>query len=70
MEIKDRIAAEPGEAGPRKIVSMGKVRADAAVVYTEQPGQPRREETWVRGANGWALSSAVAVEGAPQPAGN
>lgn len=70
MEIKGQIEASPGDAGPRQIVSMGKVRADSAVVYTERPGQPRREETWVRGANGWTLSSAVAIEGTPAPTAN
>ena len=60
-EIKDEIAAHPGDAGPRTIISMGKVTNDSAVVFTEHPGAPRQEETWVRGPHGWALSESHAA---------
>jgi hypothetical protein len=63
MEIKSEIESTPGEAGPRKIVSMGKVRAESAVVYTQREGQPRQEETWAKGPTGWTLTNAVAVDG-------
>lgn len=56
-EIKDSIAAHPGDAGPRTIISMGKVTHDSAVVFTERQGQPHQEESWVRGPSGWTLSA-------------
>lgn len=40
--------------GARKIYSMGKVTADSATVYTEGT-TGRREESWNKGPNGWAL---------------
>ena len=63
MEIKHTIEASPGDAGPREITSMGKVTTDSAVVYTATP-VGRREETWVKGPQGWALNDARDVAAA------
>jgi len=48
----------------REIISMGKVTADSAVVYTESPAG-RQEETWEKSANGWALRDSRSVASAP-----
>ena len=55
VAIKGRIDAAPGDAGPRAIISMGKVTEDSAVVYTESQNHSRLEETWVKGPSGWTL---------------
>jgi hypothetical protein len=55
VAIKGRIEAMPGNAGPRAIISMGKVTETSAVVYTESAAHLRLEETWVKGASGWTL---------------
>lgn len=55
VSIEDRIAASPGAEGPRDIISMGKVTAESAVVYTESPARGRHEETWIKGPEGWRL---------------
>jgi hypothetical protein len=55
VAIADTIEASPGDAGPRSIISMGKVTADSAVVYTESPTRSRHEETWIKGPSGWTL---------------
>jgi hypothetical protein len=68
MDIKDSIASNPGEPGPRAIISMGKVTNDSAVVFTERSGQPRHEEHWVKGPSGWSLSEARPVDAAPTTA--
>lgn len=60
QDIKSAIEASPGEAGPRSIVSMGAVTNDRAVVYTDAK-DGRREETWVRGANGWTMTEGKVV---------
>lgn len=62
-DIKAAIAASPGDAGPRAIVSMGHVAADRAVVYTDAK-DGRREETWVKGSAGWTLSEGKIVTAA------
>ena len=55
VAIADRIEAAPGDAGPRAIISMGKVTSASAVVYTEPAGGGRHEETWIKGPAGWEL---------------
>ena len=49
MEIKGTIHGE------RTIVSMGKVTATEAEVFTETPGQPRRMEQWIKVEGSWQL---------------
>ena len=49
MEIKDAIDGE------RSIVSMGKVTATEAEVFTETAGQPRRQERWAKVDGAWKL---------------
>ena len=52
-DIKDVI---DHDTSPRTIVSMGHVTSESAVVYTKAGnGSERREETWVRGADGWQM---------------
>lgn len=62
-DIAAAIDASPGEAGPRKIVSMGETTTAKAVVYTDA-ADGRREETWVRGASGWTMSEGKVVSAA------
>lgn len=64
VDIKDTINANPGAPGPRAIVSMGKVTADSAVVYTQATGGARREETWVKQGGAWALTDAREIAAA------
>lgn len=49
VEIKSAIK------GDRQIISMGKVTADSAEVYTERAGQPRRQEMWIKASGTWKL---------------
>ena len=63
VEIKGTIEASPGEHGPRAIVSMGKVTAESAVVYTDSP-TGRHEEVWVKSASGWTLRESRSVAAA------
>ncbi len=64
-EIKSTIGRE------RAIVSMGKVSADHAVVYTApRAGEPvANEETWVRDSHGWKLDHSTAIGSAPAATG-
>lgn len=64
MEIKHTIDKSPGEPGERSIISMGRVTADSAVVYTDNPSKERREESWVRGPSGWTLSGSKSLASA------
>jgi hypothetical protein len=48
VEIKSAIAGE------RDIVSMGKVTAESAEVYTQSPNG-RRQETWIKVGGTWKL---------------
>lgn len=43
--------------GEREIISMGKVTADTAEVYTEREGEARRRELWVKDAGAWRLQT-------------
>ena len=52
VDIQQAIGDSPD--GDRRIVSMGKVTNESAVVYTET-GAARREETWSKSASGWSL---------------
>ena len=63
VEIADTIESSPGEHGPRSIVSMGKVTADSAVVYTDS-STGRHEETWQKGDGGWTLRESRSVAAA------
>ena len=68
--VRDEIAHTIGK--DRAVVSMGKVSADHAIVYTApRPGQPvSSEETWIHDANGWKLEHATALgNAAPQTGG-
>jgi len=58
-DIKDVIDRD--RANPRTIVSMGHTTADSAVVYTQAVAAPRHEESWIRGASGWALAGSKDV---------
>jgi hypothetical protein len=63
--INDTISHEAtsGQTTPRYIVSMGHTTNDSAVVYTQaNKTAPRREETWVRDANGWKLKDSKDVD--------
>lgn len=62
-DIAAAIDAAPGEAGPRKIVSMGATTTEKAVVYTDA-ADGRREETWVRGPSGWTMTDGKVVSAA------
>lgn len=68
VDIKEAIAANPGEPGPRAILSMGKVTGASAVVFTEGAGGARREESWVKSGSGWALSEAQVIAASTAPA--
>jgi hypothetical protein len=61
VAIKDSIETTPGGEGPRSIVSMGKVTAESAVVYTESAEQVRHEETWIKIDAGWRLQDSRVV---------
>lgn len=52
VDIQRAIGDSP--EGDRRIVSMGKVTGESAVVYTEA-GAARREETWSKSPSGWSL---------------
>lgn len=55
----------------RKIVSMGNVRADHAVVYTEKNASDTpHEEVWVKSGDGWKQEPATAGGGSATPAIN
>ena len=58
VEIKSAIR------GDRQIVSMGKVTADEAEVYTERTGSPRRQEIWVKASGSWKLKGSHDVAAA------
>ncbi len=58
------MSSQPGEAGPRAIASMGRVSADRATIYTAAR-DGRREETWVKGPSGWAMTEGKLVTAAP-----
>ena len=54
-EINATITRDPASSS-RHIVSMGHTTHTSAVVYTQTTdSSPRREETWVRSADGWRL---------------
>lgn len=72
FEIAKAIAAEQDTnrdsemASKRRITEVGAITADTAVVFTEQRYQPtagdgamtrKREERWVRGADGWKVDA-------------
>lgn len=61
VAIKGRIDAAPNDAGPRAIISMGKVTEDSAIVYTQSQNHSRLEETWVKGPSGWTLQESRRV---------
>jgi hypothetical protein len=50
------------ENGGRTIHSMGKTRADAAIVYTTTTSGEKLEETWVKTDGRWKLQAKVALE--------
>ena len=58
-EINGTIRAENGG---RSIHSMGKVRADAAVVYTTTASGEKLEEIWVKTDGRWKVQTKVAVK--------
>jgi hypothetical protein len=49
----------------RKIVSMGNVTHDKAVVYTQtgKDEATRHEETWVKSGDGWKLETGAGMAG-------
>jgi hypothetical protein len=61
-EINDTIHAEKGD---RDVTSMGKVRADSAVVYTTSKSGVRQEETWSKAGGSWKLEKAAALSANP-----
>jgi hypothetical protein len=58
-EISGTIRSQNGD---RTIHSMGKTRADAAVVYTTTTSGEKLEETWVKTEGRWKLRTKVAVK--------
>jgi hypothetical protein len=61
VAIKGSIESAPGNAGPRNIISMGKVTDTSAVVYTESSSHQRLEETWVKSPSGWTMQESRSV---------
>lgn len=59
-QIDDTIQAQSHD---RTVTSMGKVRADRAVVYTTSASGVRQEEIWNKDGSGWKLEKATAMEG-------
>jgi hypothetical protein len=45
----------------RRVTSMGRVREDAAVVYTTAPSGERHEELWVKRGERWKLQTTTAM---------
>src|SRR5688500_5128443 len=63
-DIAAAIAADRSGEPSRRIVEIRDVTGDSAVVFTEQPGAAsRRQERWVRGADGWKLDTSSDVAG-------
>ena len=53
-----RVEINSAIAGEREILSMGKVTAESAEVYTQSPNG-RRHETWIKADGAWKLQGSA-----------
>ena len=59
-----RVDIKSAIAGDRDIISMGKVTASSAEVFTERGGRARHRETWIKVDGAWKLQESQDVASA------